>query len=220
MQKQLFLLISFVLTSCDFTSPKTYLAQAKKYENKNEFKEAIKILDRAIAKDENYLPAYINRAVDKAMLGDYKSAIRDYDIVLQKDTNNTLALLNRGKNKHRLYNYSGAIEDFNKAIKTKGSEAAYLEIMPNGPIDSGYECSMESIRLERCVSLYFIHDLKGAYSDVEFCVERNFEPAIALYFRGIILLSANKKEAGCRDLHKALAMGNPDAIQEIRRYCK
>lgn len=220
MQKLLFLLISLMFFSCDFSSSKTYLAQAGKYENKNEFKMAIKVLDKAIAKDENYLPAYINRAVDKAMLGDYKSAISDYDIVLQKDTNNTLALLNRGKNKHRLYNYLGAIEDFNKAIKTKGSEIAYLEIMPNSPIESGYECSMESIRLERGISLYFIHDLKGAYSDVQFCIEKNFEPAVALYFRGIISLSANKKAEGCSDLHRALTMGNPDAAQEIRRYCK
>ena len=53
----------------------------------------------SIDKDSDYLLSYLNRGVDKSMLGDYKGAIEDYNEVIKRDSNNTLALLIRGKNK-------------------------------------------------------------------------------------------------------------------------
>ena len=116
--------IILTLNSCDFTSARTYFTEATKFEEQNNLTEAINLLNKAILKDEDYIPAYINRAVDKAMLGHYASAIEDYDIVLKKDPENTLALLNRGKNKHRLDDYKGAVQDFQKALDSLAVHAA------------------------------------------------------------------------------------------------
>jgi len=213
------ILISIILiitiSSCDFKSAKKYFTEAKKLEEQNKLPEAIKLLDKSIEKDSNYLPAYTNRAVDKAMLGDYKAAIQDYDIVIRKDSKNTLAFLNRGKTKHRLLNYRDAIDDFQKAIDSKGGEGVRIEYRPNDFVESGYDCSMEEIKLERGVSYYFIGDLNKSFNDIEFCIKNNFERKIALYWRGMIYISSNKKDLGCKDLQESSRLGNSDAGKEI-----
>ncbi len=211
--------LTVALVSCDNTSAKTYFAEASKYEHENKLKEAIALLDKAIARDENFIPAYINRGVDKSMLGDYQGAILDYSIVLKKQPQNTLALLNRAKNKNRSHDDNGAIQDLNAAIKTKGSELAYIDLKPNDLTDAGYDCSMEEIRLERGVSRYNIGDLKGAFSDMQFCLDRNFERKLALYWRSMIYISLNKKALGCKDLHEASALGNPNATAQLKIFC-
>jgi tetratricopeptide (TPR) repeat protein len=212
------LIVSF--SSCKEKSAKTYFNEATALEQQNKLPQAIRLLDKSITKDSNYLPAYINRGVDKAILGDYNAAIEDYDIVIRKDPHNTLALFNRGKNKHRLLNYEGAIDDFQKALNSKGGEGVRIEYVPNDSKESEYYCSMEEIKLERGVSFYFIGRLNKAFDDIDFCIENNFEKMIALYWRGLIYISSGKKDLGCKDLQESYRLGNNDANGEIDRFCK
>jgi tetratricopeptide (TPR) repeat protein len=213
-------IIILTLNSCDFTSARTYFTEATKFEEQNNLTEAINLLNKAILKDGNYIPAYINRAVDKAMLGDYASAIEDYDIVLKKDPENTLALLNRGKNKHRLDDYKGAVQDFQKALDSKVSKNIERILKPNNKVDLAYDCSDEEIRLERGVSLYFLGNLNRSFADIQFCIERSFEKRIALYWRGMIYISSNQKVLGCKDLNESSSLGNEDATHDIGRFCR
>jgi tetratricopeptide (TPR) repeat protein len=219
MRTLLSIILIITVSSCNYKSAKTYFNEATKLEEQNKLPEAIKLLDKSIEKDSNYLPAYINRAVDKAMLGYYKEAIQDYDIVLRKDSKNTLAFLNRGKNKHRLLNYRGAIDDFQKAINSKGGEGVRIEYIPNNSDGKEYDCSMEEIKLERGVSFYFTGDLNKSFNDIEYCIKNNFERKIALYWRGMIYISSDKKDLGCKDLQESSRLENKDAVQEIDRFC-
>jgi tetratricopeptide (TPR) repeat protein len=220
MRTKILIILVSGITSCNPKSAETYFTEATKLEEQNKIPEAIKLLDESIIRDSNYLPAYINRAVDKAILEDYNGAIKDYDIVISKDPQNTLALLNRGKNKHRLLNYEGAIYDFQKAINSKGGEGLRLKYIPNNSVGSGYECSMEEIKLERAVSFYFVGDLSKSFNDIEFCIQNNFESKIALYWRGMIYISSGKKDLGCKDFQESSRLGNTDAVQEMERFCK
>ena len=215
----IFILIA-IHCSCSVTTAKTYFTQASKLEDENKFTEAIKLLDKAIEKDSNYIPAYINRAVDKTMLGNYKGAIQDYNIVIRKKPNNTKALFNRGKNKHRLLDYKGAIQDFQRAIESKGGEEAWIDLQPNDYVEAGYDSPMVEIRLERGVSYYFTGNLNLSYKDIQFCIDKNFERKIALYWRAMIYLSTDKKEKGCVDLRESSALGNMDSDKEIGRFCE
>lgn len=52
-----------------------YLADAERLEQQGKYRDAIQLLDQAIAKDKNFIAAYINRGADKSALGDYKGAI-------------------------------------------------------------------------------------------------------------------------------------------------
>lgn len=58
-----------LLISCDLKSAPDYFNMASRLETQGDIKGAIKLLDQAIEKDPKYLPAYINRGVDKALLG-------------------------------------------------------------------------------------------------------------------------------------------------------
>jgi len=79
------LVIDCKFCSCNTKSSETYFTEATRLEEQDKLPGAIRLLDKSIERDSNYLPAYINRAVDKAMLGNYKAAIQDYDIVIGKD---------------------------------------------------------------------------------------------------------------------------------------
>jgi len=220
MRTLIYIIILINVSSCHLKSAENYFLEATKFEEQNKLAEAIKLLDKSIAKDNNYLPAYINRAVDNALLGNYEAAIHDYDIVIQKDPKNTLAFLNRGKNKHRLLDYNSAIQDFQKAIDSKGGEGIKVELKLNGDTESGYNCTMEEIKLERGVSFYYVGDLSKALNDMEFCIKNNYEKKIALYWRGLIYISYDKKELGCKDLQVSSQLGNDYAKKEINRFCK
>lgn len=208
------------ICSCQINSAESYFTEATNLEEQNKLPEAIKLLNKSIGEDSNFLPAYINRAVDKSMLGNYEAAIKDYDIVIRKDPKNTLALLNRGKNKHRLSDYTGAILDFQKAIDSKGGEGVHIEFKANNDIKAGYDCSLEEIKLERGVSYYYAGDLKKSFDDIQFCMARNFERKNGYYWRGMIYISTGNKNIGCKDLQNSSLLGNKDADTEIAKYCK
>lgn len=61
--RHVFYLFILLFVSCTNNAEK-YFKEAELLENENKLEEAIKLLDKAIAEDENYLPAYLNRGVD------------------------------------------------------------------------------------------------------------------------------------------------------------
>ena len=221
--KQILIILSILtFTSCDFKSSTDYNAQAEQLESEGRYEEAIPLLDKAIEKDPENIYALINRGVDKSILEDYEGAISDYTRIIEIDSDNALAFLNRGKNKKRLEDYQGAIEDFEKAIKTKGGEMLYMDKVENSFVETGFEfdVSMEEIRFERGIARYNIDSLKLAFDDFNFCIDKNFEKPASLYWRGIIYVAYGMNQEGCSDLKEAHKLGDTDAKEVIKEYCK
>jgi tetratricopeptide (TPR) repeat protein len=218
-----FLILSLLLiNSCDFKSSEEYNAEAEIQEAEGNYTEAIKLLDKAIEKDPNNIYALINRGVDKSLTGDYEGAIEDYSQIIDIDPDNTLALVNRGKNKKRLEDQVGAIEDFDKAIATKGGESVFIELTYNALIDNGYEfdVTMEEIRFERGKARYLSDNFQPAFEDFNFCVEKKFNLAASLYWRGVLYIELDKPEEACLDFNIASKKGDPDAKEMMETHCK
>lgn len=216
------ILISILFIACDFKSSAEYNSEAEALEREGRYEEAIVLLNKALEIDPENIYALLNRAVDKSILGDYEGAINDYSKVIEIDPRNTLALLNRGKNKKRMENYIGAIEDFDRAIKTKGGELVYIDIVENPLLDNGFEfdAQMEEIRFERGISRYNIDSLKTAFEDFDFCIKKNYELPDSYYWRGLIFLAYDMTTEACEDLKKARELGDPEAGELIDTYCK
>jgi tetratricopeptide (TPR) repeat protein len=222
MRTILVIILICCFTGCDFRSSESYHKEAQQLETQKKYKEAIPLLDIAIKKDRKNINALLDRAVDKSMLHDNMGAIADYSKVIELDSTNGLAFLNRGKNKCRIEDYKGAIADFNKAIATKGGELVYLNKVENSFVETGwqYHVDMEEIRYERGVALYDIDDLKGAYNDFSFCLDKGYNKPGSYYYRGAIYLSYKMKTEGCADLMKAKELGDSDAPELLDNYCK
>ena len=212
MRHIIFILTIIILTSCDFKSSSDYNSEAEKLEQEGKYKEAITLLDKALKKDTENIYTLISRGVDKSILEDYKGAIEDYTTIIEIDPDNTLAYLNRGKNKKRIEDFQGAIEDFEKAIKTKGGEQIYIDLVENSFIKSGFEfdVEMEEVRFERGIARYNIDSLEIAFEDFNFCVQKNFELSESYYWRGLIYLAYDMKVEACNDLMKSKELGDPN----------
>lgn len=211
-----------ILTGCDFKSSEDYHKEANKLEQEKKFKEAILLLDKASEKDPSNIKALLDRAVDKSTIEDFKGAIDDYSKVIELDPNNCLAYLNRGKNKKRLKDYKGAIADFDKTISTKGGESIYLDKVENSFAETGfeYDVKMEEVKFERGIAYYRIDSLKRALDDFNFSIQKSYLLPDSYYWRGLIYLSCNMKDEGCKDLNKAMEIGDPDAKYLLEKNCK
>jgi tetratricopeptide (TPR) repeat protein len=73
-------------------------------------------MTETIKANPRYIPAYINRGIEKYNKGDYKEAAKDFSQVIELDPNSVSAYYNRGNCWMKLKRYERAIEDFGKAI--------------------------------------------------------------------------------------------------------
>ncbi len=87
--------------------------------NEKDSYKAIRLYDKAIALNPNFLEAYGNRGILKAKTGDHAGALADYDKVIELKPNDARTYYNRGNLKKQMGNRSGALSDYNTAISLK-----------------------------------------------------------------------------------------------------
>jgi|SRR6218665_839013 len=222
MRRTLLILSFFAVTSCDMKTSEDYHLEANKCEQQENYKEAIKLLDKAIEKDPTNIKALLDRAVDKSILKHYNGAISDYSRVLTIDPKNCLALLNRGKNKNRLHKYKEAVEDYNKVIDLKGGENLVINKVENSFVDNGFEfdVEIEEVKFERGIANYNSNNLKAAFEDFNFSIQQNYSLSDCYYWRGLIYISYKMTNEGCSDFRKSSELGDPDAPSLLEEYCK
>jgi len=213
--------ICFFIIGCDFKTAYDYFIEAEKLEDREQYKEAILLLDKAIQKDEKLLGAYINRGADKSALGNYEEAIIDYKKALSIDIDNTMALVNIGNNYKRLKDYYQAIDYYNQAFETKGGQILYLDLEQNNILpNSNYDVPGYEIHYERAVAYYYIDSIMRSYYDFSAALKNNYLPANCYYWFGLIYLSTGQKDFACESFTKSKQLGNQDAIEKIQLHCK
>jgi tetratricopeptide (TPR) repeat protein len=67
--------------------------------------------------DDDYLPAYVRRAVLYTQRREYELAIEDYAAIIQRDSGSVAAHNNRGIVYALMADYESALEDFNDAVE-------------------------------------------------------------------------------------------------------
>lgn len=210
------ILSAFVLlSSCSDLSAKECFAEAEKLEGQEKYKEAITMLDKAIAKDKYYSAAYINRGADRSALGDYKGAINDYMRVVAIDSANTLALVNIGRNYKRLKEYQSAIVYFDKAMATKGNGLFIVQV----EISHSNDVRPEEITYERGIAYYLSDSLKKAFADLQYSIQQQFMLDDCYQWLGYIYLRYGNKDLACKNFNLAKVYGNKEVPADIDKYC-
>jgi tetratricopeptide (TPR) repeat protein len=107
---------------------------------------------------------------------------------------------NIANNKSDSKDYQGAIENYTKAI----------ELNPN----------YSEAYVNRGDTKTKIQDYQGAIADFSKAIELNPKNSDAYYNRGVSNSKLNQKESACLDWIKAEELGDTDAYDLIKQYCK
>jgi tetratricopeptide (TPR) repeat protein len=118
----LFALIGLLATACHNKTENNPYQKAITKADRENYKEALQIIDQAISGDTGNGEGYYTRAFYvKEKTGDYVGAIEDYSkaiTLFQGDTvDESKAYSNRGHAKYMLKDYKGALEDLAMAIR-------------------------------------------------------------------------------------------------------
>lgn len=191
--------------------------QAIVYEERGDFEKAIYYLNKAIDKNPEYIEAYIDRGVDKAILGDFQGAIKDYTHVLEIDSFNVLAYYNRAKNYNKIDLYENALNDINKAYtQTLFNKENILFATPNW---EDYEIPIHEIIFERGIVYYNLDSLDIAIQNFNSIDNINYLTEKVYYWKGLTYIKMKEIEKGCDCLQKAYERGIIDARKEIILHC-
>jgi tetratricopeptide (TPR) repeat protein len=131
---------------------------------------------------------------------DYKNAIKEFSKLIELQPKNASAYNNRGMAKLDLEDYHGAIADFTKAIQINTKYAkAY--------------CNRGSAKME-------LKDYKNAILDFDKAISLNPKYGKAYNNRGLAKCLSTAVKSGCLDFSKAVELGNDNAYDNIKLFCK
>ena len=223
------ILTFLLILSC--TSSSEYLLEANEAGNKGNYREAIILLDKAIAKNPKFKDAYLNRGICNENLNRLDSAINDYNKLLKFDPKNTSATYYIGLCKYKQNKFAEAVEYFNKALWTKGglnpSDTGHVQITidynKNGLLADAdnvkFDIAADEIYYQRGLAYYQMGNIGKAYSDFMNCIGNNYYVGESHYMVGLCYLSTNQKVKACEEFNRAILYGDTTAREMILKNC-
>jgi tetratricopeptide (TPR) repeat protein len=156
--------------------------------------------DRALELNPHLDTAYFNRGNARLQQKDYAGALADFDRALELNPHLDTAYFNRGNIRLQQKDYVGAVTDFSKAIEIN---PAYVEAYNN----------RGNIRMQQ-------KDYAGAASDFSKAAELRPYDAGLLFNRGIVKALLNDQGGACSDWKESSRLGDAEANNAMRRYCR
>jgi len=210
------LLLFLFLFSCSNKVEKLF-NQAEILEQNKEYIEAIKILDKIIELNPDFLGAYINRGADYSALVQYKKAIKSFTQVIKIDSTNSLAYFNLANNLKRLNEIKKSIKYYDLALfhNKKGYKVLNIERK-----QGLYFVPFNEIYYERGLANYDLKQYNDAIQDFSNCTNSSTTEKEARYMLGATLLMLGKDNQACVELKRASLLGNEMAKKALKKYCE
>lgn len=179
------------------TCGRCYLNIARIYAQKNDFKQALSDLDKAVEADPKDDLLFTNRAQIKEMNGDIFGALADHDKAISLAPKNSNNYTERGiYNLNQKY-YGLALTDFNKAI----------ELEP-----SSYTAYFYRSRIK-----FESNDLNAALKDIDQAILLDDKQNRLYNFRGTIYSALKQPKSALGDYSKAITLGPGDFYSYLSR---
>lgn len=214
----------------------TYVNRGVSKSDIGDYKGAIADFDMALKMEPKAGAAYNNRGSVNFKLGKFKEAMIDYDRAIDINPLDDDAFNNRGNLKMQLKDYQGAMVDYNRAIDINQlNEDAYYNraIMRaehldniNGAIDDFNAAIQINPGFSNAYGnrgyckWRYMQDLMGAMEDYNRAIEINPNLGGVFLHRGLLKLELKDNEAGCKDLKRAIELGEKKAQKLVKRDCK
>jgi len=222
-------IILLLLYSCN--SANDYLKKADTAINKENYREAIVLLDKALVKKKYLMEAYTEKGYCYTMLDRDDSALLAYKHVISLLLNNTLALFNSGNCKYRQGKYEDAIDFYNKALIAKGYNTEdsttgrlVVELTPEGKnllgIDDKFDVSVYKIFYEAGLAHYELGQFREAYRYFHNSISGTYKVGESYYMIAMCWLVSNNKEKACEALRNSMLNGYAEASKKLATTCK
>lgn len=216
-------------------SPKELYTQALTKMEAKEYKEAIELLNQAIAEEKNNTDFLLKRGEAKYRSGKGILAIQDFNKVIQIDSENSMAYAFRSAIYVEMKDYKGAIEDCKKALELDPKNElayvrmgdAYFSMEPADYIEAmkayNYAINLneknKTALHNRGVAKKELKDYHGAIDDFNKAIIIDAEYASAYMNRGICKSLLGDTPGACIDWYLAGEMGEAEAEEYIASRC-
>lgn len=199
-----------LFNSCDFKSADAYLQESKAAVEREDYRTAIDLLNKAIHKDSRLKEAYLQRGICYENIARKDSAINDYKTLLSFDANNTSAWYFTGHCKYSQNKFAEAVACYNQALHSKGM------MNPNGlhKTDSIFDIPASELYYQRGLAYYATDQVPKAYSDFQTCIAQKYKPDECAYLSSLCRMATNKnnKAGDSTGINSANA-------KNIAKYC-
>lgn len=188
--------------------------------NKADYKQAIKLLSRAININPQYSSAYNSRGDAYYRLGNYQKSQQDSSAAIRHNPKDANAYYDRAFSLYLIGEFNGAIIDYNQAIKLNpeyanayyGRGLARHEIKENDKaiedLDRAIALNPKFTKayLQRGIVNREIGEKLEAIKDFEKAIKNNPQYTEAYYERGITRYALNEKLAAKKDFTKVIEL--------------
>lgn len=205
-----------------------YLLQSK---DEPDLNAVVRAYGKALSLKSDYPPAFYNRGVAHANLGQYEKAIADYNEALRLKPDFTEAYNNRGNALSQLGKYEKAFADYNEALRLKPDLAtAYLNRGVTQANLGQYEKALadynEALRLKPDLAKAYLNrgetytklgKYEKAFSDYNEALRLKPDYADVYYNRGAGRNRLGQHEAAIADFDEALRLKSDFADAYLSR---
>ncbi len=168
--------------------------------DKKQYQAALADLNKSLTMDTTAADVFNNRGMAYQGMNDTAAALRDFNKAIKKDPKMQSAYNNRCILRAIMGNISGAIEDADKAILLN-------------PKESNSYCNRANIKT-------LIKDYRGAINDYNAALQLKPDDNQLFFNRGMARLNTSDTSGACEDWNSALNLGDQNAGDMIKKYCK
>ena len=176
------------------------------YFKENNFAKSVSTFSKYLENDNNNTDVLFYRALAKSELNDFYGALSDYDKIIELNSNYPM-------------HYNKIATVYNNKAYTLVKLKKYKEALP-----------FVEIALELDKTEWFIWDTRGeiyynlsnyekSLKDLNRAIELK-ENDNSYYIRGLVYIKLGQKEKACKDFSKSGELGNSEAYDKIKIYCK
>lgn len=225
------------LLELDPSNTQAFLSRATFKMKILDFNGAIVDFSSAIALDDQLAEAYFGRGKSYANNEDYEKAITDFDKSIQLNYKTASANYNSGLACLKLNQPQKAKKYLNNCIKTdtesEHTASAYhllgiMELMQNNNKEAinHFNSSLKidpdntDTYFNRGIAYGMIKKPQEALNDLNKCIQLGMKTSDVYFAMGVQKIGMNNYADGCRNLKTASEMGNQQAVDMLKLYCK
>jgi tetratricopeptide (TPR) repeat protein len=211
------------------------ISQAKALLSKNDTTAALPLLEKALVLDPKAIEANRLKAGIFSMRRQYQEALWEYNALIKNAPDDLSAYVNRAYTKEILEDYPGADADYTRALEIDPNNLMALDRLANIKVNNTNDYTGAIALIERLIKLspgnmaYLMRkaqacqfsdkpaDAIRVYNDIE---KISPDDADMHFYRGMAYSKTGDKTNACKDLNKAVELGNPMAHEVVVKICQ
>lgn len=106
-------------------------------------------------------------------------------------------------------------------MKLKQTDGVIIDFKTDNPNVSVNKYDVDATRIIYLLGLayYYENDIKNAFDQFDYCIERQYLLPSSYLYRGTLYLAMKQKGNACEDFKRSVELGNSQAVEYQKKYC-